>query len=83
MNTSEVQLRTVWTQGYWDGLDFIHMCIPRRSKAPYKQLKTKIMVLLKKKQLEKAIKWKSQQYRIKQNRRADAKNYTLSMASFF
>lgn len=48
MNTSEVQLRTVWTQGYWDGLDFIHMCIPRRSKAPYKQLKTKIMVRLKK-----------------------------------
>lgn len=38
---------------------------------------------LKKKQLEKTMKWKSQQYRIKQNRRADAKNYTLSMASFF
>lgn len=39
--------------------------------------------LKKKNQLEKTMKWKSQQYRIKQNRRADAKNYTLSMASFF
>lgn len=75
MNTSEVQLRS-------SGLDtrllrwfrFYSYVYSKTLKGNLQATKDQNHGMLKKKQLEKTIKLKSQQYRIKQNRRADAKN---------